>query len=431
MMEPVTKFTRQIVDGNNIPNLVRECFRVARAEKPGPVHLELPEDVAADEVQRDPFPITTVLPPGASQKAIRTAVEKIKEAKRPLLLIASACNRNDSAPALRDFVEKTGMYFFSTQMGKGAVDERHPRSLGTAALSQQDYIHCAIERADLIINVGHDVSEKPPFIMQPGGQTVIHVSYYPAEMDDVYFPQLEVIGCTATNIRMLAGAIETSPNWDFSYFNRIRSEIEDHVFTEKADSQGFPNVPQRIVADLRRVMPRDGILSLDNGMYKIWFARNYLAREPNTVMLDNALATMGAGLPAAIAAKLIHPQKKVVAICGDGGFMMNSQEMETAIRLSLDLVIIVLRDNGYGMIKWKQAGMGFPLHGLDFGNPDFVQYARSYGAAAVRIERTGQLVEEVERAFAGGGVHLLEVPIDYSENEAVFLDELKKRTCIL
>ena len=431
MMEPVTKFTRQIVDGNNVPNLVRECFRVALAEKPGSVHLELPEDIAAEEVQREPFTVTTVLPPGASEVAIREAAKLIGAAKRPLLLIASACNRNNSAPALRDFVERTGIYFFSTQMGKGAVDERHPRCLGTAALSEHDYLHCAIERADLIINVGHDVSEKPPFIMHKDGQTVIHVSYFPAEMDDVYFPQHEVIGCTATNMRMLADAIEPSASWDFTYFESIRSEIETHVFAEKADAGSFPNVPQRMVADVRDAMPSDGILSLDNGMYKIWFARNYQAHEGNTVLLDNALATMGAGLPAAIAAKLVHPQRRVVAICGDGGFMMNSQEMETAVRLELDLVIIVLRDDGYGMIKWKQAGVGFPLFGLDFQNPDFVQYARSYGAEAVRIERTGQLVEEMAGAFAAGGVHLIEVPVDYSENEAVFVEALKKRTCIL
>ncbi|TDI28429.1 MAG: acetolactate synthase large subunit [Acidobacteria bacterium] len=431
MMEPVTKFTRQIVDGNNVPNLVRECFRVAKAEKPGPVHLELPEDIAAEEVQREPFAVTTVLPPGASQAAIREAAELIGTARRPLLLIASACNRNDSAPALRDFVERTGIYFFSTQMGKGAVDERHPHCLGTAALSEHDYLHCAIERADLIINVGHDVSEKPPFIMHQSGQTVIHVSYFPAEMDDVYFPQHEVIGCTAANMRMLADVIEPSSSWDFTYFESIRSEIETHVFTEKAAAEAFPNVPQRFVADLRSAMPSDGILSLDNGMYKIWFARNYQAHEGNTVLLDNALATMGAGLPAAIAAKIVQPQRKVVAICGDGGFMMNSQEMETAVRMGLDLVVIVLRDNGYGMIKWKQVGVGFPDFGLDFQNPDFVQYARSYGAESVRIERTGQLVDEIAGAFAAGGVHLIEVPVDYSENEAVFVEELKKRTCIL
>jgi len=431
MMEPVTQFTRQIVDGNNVPNLVRECFRIALAEKPGSVHLELPEDIASEEVEREPFAVTTVLPPGASQRAIHEAADLICAAERPLLLIASACNRNNSAPALRDFVDRTGIYFFSTQMGKGAVDERHPCCLGTAALSDQDYLHCAIERADLIINVGHDVSEKPPFIMHKDGQTVIHVAYFLAEMDDVYFPQHEVIGCTATNMRMLADAVEPSASWDFAYFERVRAAIETHVFAEKADSEDFPNVPQRIVADLRRAMPSDGILSLDNGMYKIWFARNYQAHEPNTVLLDNALATMGAGLPAAIATKIVHPDRKVVAICGDGGFMMNSQEMETAVRLGLDLVVIVLRDDGYGMIKWKQTGAGFPVFGLDFGNPDFVEYARSYGASGVRIERTGQLEEELQGAFAKGGVHLLEVPVDYSENEAVFLEALKQKTCIL
>jgi acetolactate synthase I/II/III large subunit len=431
MMEPVTKLTRQIVDGNNVPNLVRECFRVALAEKPGPVHLELPEDIAAEAVDREPFEVTSVLPPGASQSAIGQAAEMIQTAKRPLLLIASACNRNNSAPALRDFVDRTGIYFFSTQMGKGAVDERHPRCLGTAALSDGDYLHCAIERADLIINVGHDVSEKPPFLMRKGGQTVVHVSYFPAEMDDVYFPQHEVIGCTATNMRMLADEIEPSAEWELDYFGRVRAEIEAQVFADKADAESFPNVPQRIVADLRRAMPSDGILSLDNGMYKIWFARNYQAHEPNTILLDNALAAMGAGLPAAIGAKVVHPERKVVAICGDGGFMMNSQEMETAVRLGLDLVVIVLRDNGYGMIKWKQAGSGYPVFGLDFGNPDFIQYAKSYGAHGVRIERTGQLEEASKEAFAEGGVHLIEAPVDYSENEAVFQEELKQKTCIL
>lgn len=431
MMEPVTQLTRQIVDGNNVPHLVRECFRMATAEKPGPVHLELPEDIAAEDVAREPFAITEVLPPSASQMAIQQAAKHIQAAKRPLLLVASACNRGHCAQALHNFVQHTGMYFFSTQMGKGVVDERHPRCLGTAALSADDYLHCAIERADLIVNVGHDISEKPPFIMHQDGKTVVHVSYFPAEMDDVYFPQHEVIGCTATNISMLQEAITPSVHWDFDYFRRVRDEIELHVFCEKSHEESFPNVPQRIVADMRSIMPSDGILSLDNGMYKIWFARNYQAHSPNTVLLDNALATMGAGLPAAIGAKIVHPNRKVVAICGDGGFMMNSQEMETAVRLHLDLVVIVLRDNGYGMIKWKQSGSDFPTYGLDFGNPDFIAYAQSYGAQGVRIERTGQLTQEMEKAFHAGGVHLLEVPVDYSENEAVFLDALKQKTCIL
>ncbi|MFT4708903.1 MAG: acetolactate synthase-1/2/3 large subunit [Bacteroidia bacterium] len=431
MMKPVTKMTEQIVDGNVLPHLMRECFRTARMEKPGPVHIELPEDIAAEEVDRQPFTVTEVMPPSASDQAIQKAVEMIANAERPLLLIAAAGNRNNVAQAIRDFVEETGIYFFSTQMGKGVVDERHPHCLGTAALSEGDYLHCAIDRADLIINVGHDVSEKPPFLMKRDGIKVIHLSFFPADVEDVYFPQHEVLGCTKSNLGKLAKALTPSAKWDFSYFERVRNSIEESVYGAKSDAEGFPNVPQRIVADVRSAMPSDGILSLDNGMYKIWFARNYQAYEPNTVLLDNALATMGAGLPAAIAAKIVHPERMVVAVCGDGGFMMNSQELETAMRLSLDLVVIVLRDDGYGMIKWKQAGSGFPNFGLDFQNPDFVKYAESYGAHGVRIERTGQLPEVLQSCFEQGGVHLVEVPIDYSENESVFMEELKQGTCIL
>lgn len=429
-MTPITKFAKQIVDGNNVPYLVRECFRLAELEKPGPVHLELPEDVAAEEVTRSPFQVTQVDPPAASQAAIQKAADMIHQAKRPLLLIAAGANRYKTHKALKTFVDQTGLYFFTTQMGKGAVDERHPHCLGTAALSDNDYLHCAVDRSDLIINVGHDVSEKPPFFMEEGGLQVIHLSFSEAEMDDVYFPQHEVIGCMNANLRMLIEKVHPSENWDNAYFGRIKAEIDKHVFSKNDDS-GFPNIPQRIVSDIREAVPENGILSLDNGMYKIWFARNYRAYEPNTILLDNALATMGAGLPVAIGAKLVHPERKVMAICGDGGFMMNSQEMETAVRLNLDLVIIVLRDNAYGMIKWKQTGMDFPEFGLDFGNPDFIAYAKAYGAQGTRITKTGELVPTITRCFEEGGVQLIEVPVDYSENEKVFLEELKSRTCIL
>ena len=355
----------------------------------------------------------------------------IAHSTHPLLLIASGANRHQTHRPLKNFVDKTGLYFLTTQMGKGAIDERHPRCLGTAALSENDYIHCAIERADLIINVGHDVNEKPPFFMEQNKQQqVIHLSYFPAEMDDVYFPHHEVIGCMGANLQMLADLAMPSSNWNQDYYRRIKGEIDQNL-AHKADDAGFPNIPQRIVSDVRAALPEDGILSLDNGMYKIWFARNYPAYGPNTVLLDNALATMGAGLPGAIAAKLVHPHRPVLAICGDGGFMMNSQELETAVRLGLDLSIIVLRDNAYGMIKWKQAGMNFTSFGLDFQNPDFVQYAQCYGAQGTRITETGQLPEAIAHSFKQGGVHLLEVPIDYSENAKVFVQELKQKTCSL
>lgn len=430
MMEPITKFTKQIVNAGSIPALVRDIFRIAIEEKPGPVHLELPEDIAAENTDGRPFAVTEVHRPLADGSAILKAAEIINSAKYPLLLIAAGANRKATCHELHEFLNKTGVYFFSTQMGKGVVDERHPQSLGTAALSEHDYVHCAINRADVIINIGHDVVEKPPFFMKHGGVTVIHINYYSAKVDDVYFPQHEVIGDITESLKALTAAISPCSQADFTYCKRVKDEIENNVFTG-CDVDTFPNIPQRIVYDIRKIVPSDGILSLDNGMYKLWFARNYKAHQTNTVLLDNALATMGAGLPAAIAAKIVHPHRKIAAICGDGGFMMNSQELETAVRLNLDLVVIILKDDAYGMIKWKQGGMDLPDFGLDFGNPDFVKYAESYGAKGMRITKTGQLSEVLENCFSAHGVHVLEVPVDYSENEKVFIEELKNKTCLL
>ena len=431
MMKPLTKFSKQIVNGNTIPYLVRESFRVAESEKPGSVHLELPEDIAAEETDRQPFETTKVDSPRASWSAIQKAGGMIEQAKRPLLLIASGANRNDTHEELKAFIDTTGIYFCTTQMGKGVIDERHPHFLGTAALSDNDYLHCAINRSDLIINVGHDVTEKPPFFMDEAGYLkVIHVSFYPAQMDDIYFPQHEVIGCLKTNVQKLAQKVKASAHWDFDYFQRVKADIDLNVY-HTVHKDTFPNSPQRIVSEIREIVDSRAILSLDNVMYKIWFARNYRAHEPKTVLLDNALATMGAGLPVAIGAKLLEPDRQVLAICGDGGFMMNSQEMETAVRLKLHLLVIILRDNAYGMIKWKQAGADFSDFGLDFGNPDFVKYAESYGAKGYRISKNGELKTVLFRCLQEAAVHLIEVPIDYSENERVFLYELKKLTCLI
>ena len=348
----------------------------------------------------------------------------------PLLLIGAAANRTRTSEALTKFVDSTGMHFFNTQMGKGVVDERHPLFLGTAALSAHDYVHCAIDRADLILNVGHDVIEKPPFFMEPGGKKVIHVNFFSAQIDPVYFPQLEIVGDIANSISRLTSRVEKSSTWETDYFTRVKEQVDEHV-TDKANDTSFPIIPQRIVADVREAMPSDGIVTLDNGMYKLWFARNYHAHQNNTLLLDNALATMGAGLPSAMAAKLVYPNCKVIAVCGDGGFMMNSQELETAVRLKLDLTVIILNDNAYGMIKWKQAGMGLPSFGLDYQNPDFVKYAESYGASGHRIEATEQLLPTLRSCLERPGVHLLEVPIDYSENERVLIEELQVKTCVL
>ena len=426
MMGPLTKYTHQIVSGEAIPSRVREAFRLAEEERPGAVHLELPEDIAADPVVgTELLPVNKPRRPTVEAKAVQRAVEMIQKAKHPLLLVGAGANRKLTCKMLTEFVAKTGIPFFTTQMGKGVVDESHELFVGNAALSDGDFVHRAIEAADLILNVGHDVVEKPPFFMKHGGTQVIHINFTSAQVDPVYFPQLELVGDIANSIWQLKEALEPQPGWDFSRFREVAAHLRDHI-DERFEDESFPIMPQRLVGDVRKVMPEDGIIALDNGVYKIWFARNYVANQPNTVLLDNALATMGAGLPSAMASCLVYPDRRVMAICGDGGFMMNSQELETAVRLGLNLVVLVLNDSAYGMIKWKQANMGLANYGLDFGNPDFVRYAESYGAKGHRVESAAQLAPLLEECYQSKGVHLVDVPVDYSDNDRVLNKEIRE-----
>ena len=426
-MRPITKMTRQIISADAIPSVVRDAFRVATEERPGPVHLELPEDIAAEDCTASLITPHPILRPIASPAAIKSAVDLILAAKRPLIMIGAAGNRPRLVEALSDFVRRTQIPFFNTQMGKGAVTGNSELYLGTAALSERDYIHEAIEHADLIIAIGHDTIEKPPFLMgSSGGPKVVYVGYVSATVEQVFHPDAEVIGDIGTTVTALADALHQRVD-AAAEFTKLRDEIRAHI-NERAEDNRFPVIPQRLVHDVRKVMPEDGIVCLDNGMYKIWFARNYRTTVANTLLLDNALATMGAGLPSAIAAKCLNRRQRVLAVCGDGGFMMNSQELETAVRLKLDLVVLVIEDSAYGMIRWKQAVDKFADFGMTFGNPDFVRYAESYGAHGHRIAATSELIPTLEAAFRQGGVHLVAVPIDYSENMRVLVDELGNRS---
>ena len=423
-MKPLTKLSRQIVSPLMIPTMVREAFRVAQEERPGPVHLELPEDIAAEECEAvsliAPHPVEL---PTASDDALDHAAKLIIDAERPLLMLGAAASRPRSTSDLAEFVLRTKIPFFTTQMGKGTVPGGTELYMGTAALSEKDYVHEAIEQADLIITIGHDTIEKPPFIMGEGGPKVVHIAYQPASVEQVYFPQSEVIGDIGPSLKALADRIEGKIPCAQALLH-LRERILDRI-AARATEDRF--TPQRLVHDIRQVMPPDGILALDNGMYKIWFARNYRTKMANTLLLDNALATMGAGLPSAMMAAMLYPGRRVMAICGDGGFMMNSQELETAVRLKLNLVVLVIEDNAYGMIRWKQAVDQFPDFGMTFGNPDFVKYAEAYGAKGSRVTAIAEFQAVLESAFAHGGVHLVNVPIDYSENERVLVKELRQR----
>ncbi len=427
MMRPLTKYTRQIVNGNVIPSVVREAFRIATEERPGAVHIELPEDIAEEEADAHTLYPSFVRRPHPDKKALDAALEMIHLSKRPLLLIGASANRNRTGAAMESFLDQTGIYFFNTQMGKGVVDERHPQFLGTAALSDDDYVHKAIDTADLIINIGHDVIEKPPFFMREDGCNVIHINYFSAQVDPVYFPQVEVVGDIASSVEYLAENVHRQSNWELDTFKQIKDDVESHIRKYFGDTR-FPMLPQRIVNEIRQLMPDDGIITLDNGVYKIWFARNYKAYEANTVLLDNALATMGAGLPSAMGAKITYPDRKVVAICGDGGFMMNSQELETAMRLKLNLVVIILNDSAYGMIKWKQEGMGFDDFGLDFNNPDFVKYAEAYGAKGYRIQSSQDFTDRLASCLQEDGVHVIDLPVDYSLNVDILIKGLMENS---
>ncbi len=306
-------------------------------------------------------------------------------------------------------------------MGKGAVTGCSELYIGTAALSERDYIHRMIDQSDLIIAIGHDTVEKPPFLMTPA-QHVIHVGFMPATVERVYFPDTEIIGDVGPGLLQLADRLEGRLTQDAAFL-ALKDEVIAHV-ADRATESRFPLTPQRIVHDVRAAMPENGIVALDNGMYKIWFARNYRTHIANTLLLDNALATMGAGLPSAMMASMLHPDKRVLAVCGDGGFMMNAQELETAIRLGLNLVVLILEDHAYGMIRWKQAVDHFPDYGMTFQNPDFVKYAAAYGARGRRVTDAEGLAPALEEAFKEGGVQLVCVPVDYTENQRVLIDEL-------
>jgi acetolactate synthase-1/2/3 large subunit len=427
-MAPLTKMAHQIVSPATIPSMVREAFRVARQERPGAVHLELPEDVAAEPAgpTLKPLPRHVIAQPVADGAALDQAAELIRRAERPLVMLGAVASRPRLADELSSFVQRVKIPFFNTQMGKGAVTGGSDLYMGTAALSERDYVHNAIDRADLIISIGHDTVEKPPFLMGARGPKVLHVGYLPATVEEVFFPDAELVGDIGPTLTRLADRL-VDGGAALSCAGALlplREQILRHI-GEGAEEKRYPLTPQRLVHDVRQAMPEDGIVCLDNGMYKIWFARNYRTRIANTLLLDNALATMGAGLPSAMMAAILYPTRRVLAVCGDGGFMMNSQELETAKRLGLNLVVLILQDDAYGMIRWKQAVDGFDDFGMTFGNPDFTAYAEAFGIRGSRVQTADALVPTLDAAFSAGGVHLVSVPVDYSENTRVLVDELR------
>jgi acetolactate synthase-1/2/3 large subunit len=427
LLEPVVKYTKSITHADLIPETVREAFRNAEVEKPGPTHIELPKDISVDPTTRDVLDPVVIRRPTAEIEAINKGIEIIEKSNHPIILIGSGANRKRISNKMKAFIDHTGIPFVDTQMGKGVVDERSPYYLGTLALSSRDYVHCALEKADLIIVVGYDLDEKLPFFSK--NAKILHINFFPIDASSYYMPTYEIVGDIGNLFSVLTERVSKKFDKDNEIL-KLKDGINRKV-QEHNDLNNFPVYPQRIVADVRRAVPEDGIICLDNGMYKLWFARGYKAYLPNTILLDNALATMGAGLPSAIATKIINPDKFVMAVVGDGGFMMNSQEVETAVRLELDLIVFIINDNGFGMIDWEQKEKNYKPFGLHFKNPDFVKYAESYGARGVKVAKVDDIILYINEAKKEGGVWLIEVPVDYTENERVFTEALNHNTCQL
>jgi acetolactate synthase-1/2/3 large subunit len=412
---PLTKWNRSIASSSTIPSMVRYAFQAAESERPGAAHLELPEDVAREELDASPQNRTRLHRPIADDETIRRAAERIGRAKRPIVLFSGGANRKRIGDELARFVETTGIFAIATQMGKGVLPEDHPRSLFSLGINRKDYVHRAIEISDLVITLGYDIREYPPSVWNGDkSKPVVHVDFTPSEADEFYDPSYEVVGDVASSLRALGRVLE-NVGFDTAKHADLREEIAQRLHAKRC-RWNFPPSPRNVVFAVRDVLDRTEIVCLDNGIYKLWFARLYPTYAANTLLLDNALATMGAGLATAMSAKLVHPDRRVLAVCGDGGFMMNSQDLETAVRLGLDLVVLVLRDGAYGFIRWKQQDMDFADFAMDFGNPDFVRYAECHGATGLRVSEGEGLREVLERAFEIEGVVLIDCPIDYTEN---------------
>jgi acetolactate synthase-1/2/3 large subunit len=432
MIEPVTKWNTRVERVEAIPEIVRKAFRLAVLEKPGPTHIELPENLAAMAVDDHAAPLVPGRTsfPEPTDEAIEQAADLIASSQRPLVLAGNGVLRRRAAPELRAFARGLHVPVAVTFMGKGAIDDRSHLSLMAVGLQARDHVLSGFDRADLVISVGYDLVEYAPAGWNPDGRKrIVHIDTQPAEVDAQYRPEIELIGDIDGTLRRLLAAVlprgisgRDAGERHEARETLVHSDLRLALLDELAGSSGtgspdtLPIRPQRAIADLREALAPDDIVVSDVGAHKVWVARLYQTYEPNTVIISNGFAAMGISVPGAIAAKLVHPERKVVALCGDGGFLMNSQELETAKRIGANITVVVWRDNGYGLIDWKQRNeFGRPF-AVEFGNPDFVAYAESFGIAGFRPSSAGELLPCLMRALEVDGPALVEVPIDYREN---------------
>ena len=429
MFAPVTQWNTQILRPNNTAEIVRKAFKLAQTGDPGAVHIDLPENIADMEAEGTPLACDRNGKTFAAFDLIQIAADAISRAERPLILVGNGAIRARASAALIKLVDELQIPVTNTFMGKGVIPYQHPLALWTVGLQQRDFISCAIDKSDLVITIGYDLVEYPPKKWNPYGQIpIIHVSTTPAEIDSSYVPMVEVIGDISDSLEQILKRVERKTQSSYP-FQTVREKMQAD-YEQYRDDLAFPIKPQKLLYDLRQVMGPDDIVLSDVGAHKMWIARNYHCERPNTCLISNGFASMGIAIPGAIAAKLVYPNRKIVAVTGDGGFMMNCQELETALRLGTPFVTIIFNDGGYGLIEWKQRNYYGESAFIKFNNPDFVALAQSFGLQGYRVTATEDFIPILKDALKADIPAIIDCPIDYGEN-LLFTKKSRGLACVI
>ncbi|KEQ17000.1 acetolactate synthase large subunit [Endozoicomonas numazuensis] len=430
MFRPVTKWSETIRHPDNIPEMIRKAVRLARSEKPGAVFLELCEDIACMDSDASPLTVKRYPRPMPEEESLNQAFEMIRQAKRPVIIAGNGVIRMDASDSLRRFSNLTGIGVISTFMAKGCIDMDDDNCLYTIGLGRKDLVACAVDASDLIITLGYDLVEYHPHLWNPeGNHAILHLDSLPAEVDHCYHPDLELIGDIGHALDALTRKLSTvSFQFDLKQQHAVRRDMTAELEAYRDDDTVGIIRPQKALWDARAVLPADGLLLSDVGAHKMWIARHFHCHEPNTCLIPNGFCSMGFALPGAIAASLLRPDRKVLAISGDGGFMMNVQEMETARRYHCNLTVMVWEDKEYGLIAWKQTDHFGSHTPLSFDNPDWLKLAESFGWQGHKVENSRELETVLSIAMNEDGPSLVVIPIDYRENQ-ILSSRLGDITC--
>ena len=413
IFESVTKYSTSILEPEIIPEVVRKAFKVALTPKPGASFIEFPENIAAIGIDDQPLPVSSPPDPEPPADKVEAAAALISKADNPVILAGNGVVRSHASGQLCDFADRLNIPVANTFMAKGVIPFRHRCALGSAGLQSTDFISCGFDKADVIVCVGYDLVEYHPYLWHPDrDRTIIHIDPSPAEVDAHYPVAVGVTGDIRHSLERIANLAVPHEG---KHIRPLRERLVEDMNRHRDDTD-FPVKPQKIIWDLRTAMDLEDIVVCDVGAHKMWMARMFRCEHPNTCIISNGFASMGIAVPGAIAARLAAPERKVVAVTGDAGFMMNSQEIETAIRNKLPIVILIWNDASYGLIEWKQLNQYQRTSNVHFDNPDFVKYAESFGARGHRVKRTGDLPSILEGALAFDGVSIIDCPVDYSEN---------------